>query len=267
MKKIGKDGEALMTENEKTHRIAELSGLIILENGGETFRAEETVKRVCGAMNAECSEIIAFPTGMVISLKEAGQPSHTIVKRVRKRCTDLEKISDANDISRKLVSGSITKDEAVAALEALSEGRRQNKPLTAVIAGLSAFFFALMFRGSFFDAAVAFVCAMTVEFTLLSFKPNDIFLFVSNVLAGSITTAIAVISVKLFSTGSYEAIIVGSIMPFVPGLALLNAIRDAMVGDLVSGFSRLGEALIAAISLAVGAGIVFAVYFAVGGSV
>ena len=46
-----------------------------------------------------------------------------------------------------------------------------------------------------------------------------------------------------------------------------NAIRDTMMGDLVSGISRLGEVLLSAVSLAVGAGVVFAAYITLGGTV
>ena len=48
---------------------------------------------------------------------------------------------------------------------------------------------------------------------------------------------------------------------------MTNAIRDTMMGDLVSGISRLGEVLLSAVSLAMGAGIVFAVYIYLGGVV
>ena len=43
-------------------------------------------------------------------------------------------------------------------------------------------------------------------------------------------------------------------MLLVPGLAITNAIRDTMSGDLVSGLTRAAEAFLIAISIATGTG-------------
>ena len=45
-------------------------------------------------------------------------------------------------------------------------------------------------------------------------------------------------------------------MPLLPGLAMTNAIRDTMRGDLVSGVARGAEALLVAVALGTGAGLV-----------
>lgn len=50
--------------------------------------------------------------------------------------------------------------------------------------------------------------------------------------------------------------IIGAIMLLVPGLAITNAIRDTMSGDLLSGVIRASEAFLVAIAIAVGTGAV-----------
>jgi len=55
-------------------------------------------------------------------------------------------------------------------------------------------------------------------------------------------------------------------MLLVPGLAITNAIRDTIAGDLVSGLTRAAEAFFVAISIAVGTGIVLSLWIALGGS-
>lgn len=52
-----------------------------------------------------------------------------------------------------------------------------------------------------------------------------------------------------------DKIIIGSVMPLVPGLLITNAVRDLMAGHLVSGLSRGAEAFLTA--FAIGAGIAF----------
>ena len=50
-------------------------------------------------------------------------------------------------------------------------------------------------------------------------------------------------------------------MLLVPGLAITNAIRDTISGDLVSGLTRAAEAFFIAISIAVGTGAVLSFWF------
>lgn len=56
--------------------------------------------------------------------------------------------------------------------------------------------------------------------------------------------------------GLQESVISGTIMPLLPGLAMTNAVRDTMRGDLLSGMARATEALVNAVLLAAGVAVV-----------
>ncbi|MBQ2881682.1 MAG: threonine/serine exporter family protein [Clostridia bacterium] len=256
-----------MNDNEKlVFKLACRSGVLILESGGETFRAEETVRFICSSAGFEAN-VLALPTGIFISADVNGEPQSAEVKRVKKRSTDLYSLNEINSISRKFVSGKMDVNDALAELDALSHRKPVNKLFLILCAGFSSFFFAILFDGSFFDSVVAFLSSCTVQAALLYFKRTDIYSFTSNLLVGFIIALYAVLSVSIFSMGNTEAIIVGGILPYLPGLAMTNAIRDTMMGDLVSGISRIGDVLLSAVCLAVGAGVVFAVYVYLGGVV
>ena len=62
-----------------------------------------------------------------------------------------------------------------------------------------------------------------------------------------------------------DKIIAGSIMLLVPGLALTNSIRDIMQGELISGLTKVAEALLIGVSIAVGTGFVISMYLQMGG--
>ena len=49
-----------------------------------------------------------------------------------------------------------------------------------------------------------------------------------------------------------DLIIIGVMMPMLPGYALTNAIRDAITGENVSSLSRGLDAILCGISLAIG---------------
>ena len=52
-----------------------------------------------------------------------------------------------------------------------------------------------------------------------------------------------------------DNILIGSLMPLVPGVAITNALRDLFDGDLLSGIARATESILTAAALGGGIGI------------
>ncbi len=75
----------------------------------------------------------------------------------------------------------------------------------------------------------------------------------SEFLAATAIGILAILAVKFQLGTNADDIIIGSVMPLVPGVPLTNAVRDILAGDLVSGIARGMEALMSAI--AIGSGI------------
>ena len=50
-----------------------------------------------------------------------------------------------------------------------------------------------------------------------------------------------------------DVVIAGAVMPLVPGLAMTNAVQDAVRGDMLSGMSHGAQALLTACLIAGGA--------------
>ena len=57
-----------------------------------------------------------------------------------------------------------------------------------------------------------------------------------------------------------DKIVIGDIMPLVPGIALTTSIRDFFNGDYLSGTIHMIDALLTSFSIAVGVGAVITVY-------
>lgn len=55
-------------------------------------------------------------------------------------------------------------------------------------------------------------------------------------------------------------IIIGSLMPLVPGVPLTNAVRDTLVGNFVSGPARGVEAMLSAAALGFGIAVVITLF-------
>lgn len=81
----------------------------------------------------------------------------------------------------------------------------------------------------------------------------------SEFLAAVVVGALALLSIKWGLGVHADDIIIGGIMPLVPGIPLTNAVRDALSGNLISGPARGIEALISACAL--GFGVAIALHF------
>lgn len=51
---------------------------------------------------------------------------------------------------------------------------------------------------------------------------------------------------------SLDTVTIGTLMVLVPGMALTNAMREIMAGDIISGLSRAAESILTAAAIAIG---------------
>ena len=62
-----------------------------------------------------------------------------------------------------------------------------------------------------------------------------------------------------------DGVIIGAIMVFLPGVAITKSASDLLTGDLISGVSRVFEACLIALALAVGLGSIVMCWISMGG--
>lgn len=245
-------------------KVIKLSAQIILENGGETYRAEETIKFICKAYDVKEIESIATPTGFYLTVSINGEDNNTIVKRIRKRTINLKKINDVNNISRQISSDAISLDEALIQLESIINDDAIQYKYSFVYSGISSAFFTVLFGGGLFEFIVALLTGLLVSIITKKFEDLHSYQFFSSIISSAAIAVIAILITTIADTGNYNYIIVGGIIPLLPGLAMTNAIRDTIRGDLISGIARATEALLVASSLAAGAGAVIYTAYSLG---
>lgn len=248
--------------------VIKLISQAIIENGGETSRAEEVCERICNAYNVKNINAFAMPTGIIITIGE--NDKKTIMKRIKRRSINFTNLEKANDISYKIVSGDInlkTAEKMITQLIGEGESSNFQKILIILAGGISAGFFSLLMGGGIFDFAISFICGILIQIVSDLFKRNDLYQFLISMIGGMICAIFAVLAVIIFQKGNMDAIISGSIMLILPGLAMTSAIRDTMSGNLVAGTSKVGEALMVAIAVASGVGAILSIFAALGGNI
>lgn len=248
----------------KLLKVIKLSAQTLLENGGEIYRVEETIKYICKSNGVKEVDSIATPTGIYITISIDGMESNTIVRRIKKRSINLDKLNRVINISRQLTVHNISLDEAIEQLESIRNEQEIHNKFSVLYSGVSAGFFALLFGGGIIEFFIALISGITVTLVTKTFENLDSYQFFSSITAGLIISFIAVAGVHLIGVGNYNYAIVGGIMPQLPGLAMTNAIRDTIRGDLISGLVRATEALLVAASLATGAGVVISLFYSIG---
>ena len=221
---------------------------LILENGGETYRVEETVLRMAAGLGLHDVNVAAFTTSIFVEV--GGQMR---ICRINRRGTNLTRIERTNDVSRRVAQGHMTLEEAEAALEAVRGYPGARQAVLILGSGLSAGSFCLLFGGQWLGFCVSFVIGMLVQIIQPLFSRMEMGILFGNFFGGLITS-VGVMSVSMLYPGftDVHSAIVGGIMPLLTGLLMTTAMRDTMYGDLISGMARALEALLLAVAVALG---------------
>jgi uncharacterized membrane protein YjjP (DUF1212 family) len=236
-----------------------LAGKIMLQSGAETYRVEDTMMRIAASFGVEHSHSYVTPTGIIFSI-EAEEPTKTKLIRILERTTDLTKVAMVNSISRQISNGELSVREATKLLKEL-EKKKLSYPLWVQIlaASVSSACFLIMFLGTwndFFPALITGGLGYTFFTFLHWFVPIKFF---AEFLSATIIGLLSFLFVWSGLGTEIDKIIIGSVMPLVPGLLITNAVRDLMAGHLVSGLSKGAEAFLTA--FAIGSGIAVVLSF------
>lgn len=231
-----------------------LAGRLIMENGGETCRVEETILRMGHAFGFEEVECFAVPSGLFVSYRKSDGTIETAVKRIRRKGTNLTRIDEVNAVSRHLEQERMSCEEVLRQLKQIENTPPRMTPVKMTLAAaLSTAGWALMFGGGVWDLVVAFLVGMLIEAMALLLDKFHMQTLVSTLAGGFLAAFIPMVIHQLTGQLVVEATVGGALMPMLPGLAMTNAVQDTMRGDMVSGISSAVGAAMTAVLLAVGA--------------
>ncbi|VYU06388.1 threonine/serine exporter [Clostridium tertium] len=253
-----------MDLNEILH-VATFAGKIMLESGGETYRAEEIVWRICKIYGVEEAESFVTTTGVMVSICHDGK-THSLIRRVSTRTIDLDKVHKVNDLSRNIVNRGLTVSELKEQLKLIDNGERYSDKTSILISALGAFCFVFLFGGELREALAAFLIGLVIKSVSIKFASLGINQFFINSICAGVAAIIAIFLLKSNLIVDLDKTIIGSIMLLVPGLAITNAIRDTISGDLLAGLTRAVEAFLVAISIAIGTGAVLSFWISTFGT-
>ena len=220
---------------------------MVLENGGETYRVEETAMRMAKGFGLEDVNIVAFPTSLFVCVGGLTQ-----CRRITHRGTNTTRLAEINNVSRQVEHGEIDAQTAEAELRRIAANPGWRQSTLVLACGAAAASFSLMFGGTLSVFLITFFIGMTVMAIQPLFSHMAMGALFGNFSGGMITAVLAQTAAMIIPYGDINAAIIGGIMPLLSGLLMTTAVRDTVYGDLISGITRAIEALLLAGSVALG---------------
>lgn len=228
-------------------RTALLAGELLIENGSNMERVNDTMDRIAATAGLTSFQGFTTLTGVVASAE--GLPNAQVVA-IHNRANDLNKVALVNGLSRKFSAGRLTLKQFYHRLREV----KRKPDMTPVVwqwlaaAVLSAVLM-IVFTGDYLDAPVDFVIG-GVSYAIFLFL-NQIFRikYLGEFAASLVIGLLACLAVSLHWATNIDTLIVGAVMPLVPGVPLTNAMRDLVSGNLISGPTRAIEAVLTAAAI------------------
>ncbi len=228
-------------------------GYRLMESGAEIYRVEESIRRLLQAYGVEQGEVFAIPNCIIISLTSPQGEPLTQIRRMPAHGTDIYLLEQYNGLCRKLCSQAPPFDDA---LEQMADIRRNHRVYPLWIQLLAYFLgcgmFSLFYGGSPADGVCGGLCGVVIGLCLTLISRLGANLFFKTVAGGAASALAAVLLTGLGLGENLDRIIIGALMALVPGIAITNAMRDIMAGDMVAGISKGAEALLIGAAIALG---------------
>lgn len=235
-------------------------GDLLLRNGAEVYRVEDTVLHILQAYNIKDYDVYVLSNGIFASANENEEDACSMIRHVPLGSVHLDRIAALNQLSRRICSHEYSIPDAWENLKLCREIPSAPHYVTLFFAGLGCGCFSYLFGGTVVDAFTAFFIGIAVECFLLAAKKSKSSKFIINILGSAIVTTLSLIVLNFGLPVLHDKVVIGSIMPLVPGIALTTSIRDLFNGDYLSGVIHLMDAVLTAFCIAVGVGTIITIY-------
>ncbi len=232
------------------------AGRLLLENGAEIYRVEDTIHRMLMASGADEVSVIVTPTAIHLSVcKDEARGSQ--VRRIHQRSTNLARVSAINNLSRSLRPRARSPESITAELSQIERDVTAYAPsLQIFAAGIGGMAFAALFGATGWELPAAALAGLAVQIGVQLLGRVAWPRLLQDFAGGFLAALTAVVLSQLVPTIDYNRVIVGAIISLVPGVLLTTGVRDMLAGDLLSGTIRMSEALFVAAAIAAGVAVV-----------
>lgn len=247
------------------HRVLELAleaGRVLLKNGAEIFRVEETIRHICASYRVEKVDVFTMSNGIFITAVNEDKEVFARVKHVPLSGTHLGIVTEVNDLSREISAGKVGLEEAFERLHEIEKMPSTDSIVRILASGIGCASFGFLLKANVWEAMLAFVIGVLLYIFVIFSEKNRLSKIIVNILGGAFITVctIAFSMLPLPFSFRIDKVIICSILPLVPGVAFVNAIRDIVDSDFLSGMVRMIDALLVFVYIAIGVGTALSIF-------
>ena len=240
--------------SEDVLEVASEAGHILLENGAEISRVEDTMERISSHYGVHTGHFFVLSNGIFTT---SSSNKYANVEFIPIRGIQLSKVVEVNRLSYRIAEDKVSLTQARAELDAIRD--EPMKPAWEQIVGsaFGAAGFCAVFGGGFMDCAAAFVVGTLLYLFLLFISSRYLSKIVGGICNSLVATLLCLASYRLGFGSSLSNIIIGAIMPLIPGVPFVNGVRDLADSDYIAGTTRLTDAMLGFFCIALGVGTSF----------
>lgn len=238
---------------------------VMLRNGGEIYRIEDTVIHILKAYEVESFDVYVLSNGIFASANEDKEDACSMIRHVPLGGVNLSKIAYLNQLTRDLCTHNCTVEEGWARVKEAKTLPSYSFKIQNFFCGLGSACYTFIFGGAMIDFGFSFVIGLFEQMLLNYMSAHKISRFLRNVFASMFVSTCTTLLLQTGLPILQDKIIIGAIMPLVPGITFTTSIRDFHNGDYLSGTIHLIDALLTALCIAVGIIIPMAVFGSIGG--
>lgn len=242
-----------MNEQLLIKNIAEI-GKLLLKNGAEIYRVEESLERMCQSYGFQDIGVFALPTYFTMSVTFQDGTNTSLTKRTLQNRTNLDAVCALNDLVRKICNEIPTNDFIEQQIKAINS-LHPIMPLVFLGYGLGAGGYAIFFGGGLHEGIIAGIIGFLMYFFVWINEILGINSLMRTTLTSMFLTILAILFYHFHLIYNLDATIIGCLMILTPGIAITNSLRDIIDGNYVSGQARLVEAFFIATAIALGVGL------------
>ena len=234
--------------------IASEAGHILLENGAEISRVGETMERIASYYGVDSKSFFVLSNGIFTT---SSFNKYANVEFIPFKGTQLDKVVAVNQLSRDIVSGKYTLDEAQARLQEIRTMPPHPVWEQVLASALGSAGFYIVFGGGLLDCAASFVCGILLWLFVLYVTAPHMSKIVGNIVGGLFVTGLCILFHRAGFGHSLPNMIIGAIIPLIPGVPFVNGVRDLANEDYIAGATRLLDALLVFFCIAAGVMLAF----------
>lgn len=240
---------------------------ILLENGAEIFRVEDTVHRLFRYYGLHSASAFVLSNGIFLTSGDEEETQFAKVLQIPVNNANLSRVAEVNQLSRRIEAGCCTLEEVRQELDRIEHMPGFPAWIQIRSAGIAGACFSYMFGGNLRDFICTFFIGILLHLYLMRIGKPYFSKIVCNILGGAWVTVLSILFYRLNLGPHLEAMMIGGIIQMVPGMAFTNGIRDMADGDYISGSVRMMDSVLVFFCIAMGVGFVIALYGKVTGGV